>query len=410
MRRVVVTGTGMVSPVGLNMADSWNKVLSCETGITEISLFDTSSHNVHLAGEVKQFNPNTVLDAKDAKRTTRFIQFSLASAYEALQNSGTQETPLLDPNRAGCSFGVGMGGLDFIRSSALILNEKGPKRVSPFLIPFSIANMGAGMIANRFNLKGPNVCTTTACTSSTHAIGEAFLYIKNDMADVMLAGGAESTIEPLSIAGFDNMKALSRNPDPKTASRPFDLQRDGFVMGEGGAALILEEYEFAKKRGANILAELVGYGMSADAHHITAPAPEGEGAQRSMRAALKSGQIEASQVDYVNAHGTSTPLNDKFESMAIQKVFESSLKSLAVSSTKGATGHCLGAAGAIEAAFVVHSLNSQIAPPTAGLKELDPNCKIDDVLKQAREQKINYAISNSFGFGGTNGTLAFGKI
>ncbi|MDD9950297.1 MAG: beta-ketoacyl-ACP synthase II [Zetaproteobacteria bacterium] len=409
MRRVVVTGTGMISPVGNNMQESWKQIKSGETGVGKITAFDSSAHQVHNAAEVKDFSPTDFMDPKDVKRTTRYIQLALGAAAEALKDSGVQSASNYNPEASGCSFGVGMGGLNFIRSSSLILDQKGPKRVSPFLIPFSIANMAAGMIANSYQLKGPNICTTTACTSSTHAIGEAFLYIKTGMADVMVAGGSENTIEPLSVAGFDNMKALSRNPNPQQASRPFDTDRDGFVMGEGAAALILEEYHFAKARGANILAEVVGYGMSADAHHITAPAPEGEGAQRSMRAALQSAQIQPSQINYINAHGTSTPLNDAFESLAIQKVFGPKSDHLGVSSTKGATGHCLGAAGAVEAAFVVHSIVDQVIPPTAGLKNLDPNCDINCIYGSAKESKIAYALSNSFGFGGTNGSLVFAR-
>ncbi len=410
MRRVVVTGLGSINSTGLNVKDSWANAVAGNSGVRRIQSFDTKDSSVHIAAEVDGFDPETVANPKDAKKLTRFILLALAATKEAIADANLVFNEA-EAERVGCAIGSGMGGLDEIVNNALVCKDKGPRRVSPFVIPYSITNMAAGVVANQFNLKGPNICTATACTSSTHSIGEAFLYIRSDMADVMIAGGSESTICELGIAGFANMKALSRNnDDPKRASRPFDLNRDGFVMGEGGGVLILEEYEHAKKRGARIYAEVLGYGMSGDAYHITQPSPGGEGAQRCMRAALHSAKLRPDQIDYINAHGTSTFYNDINESEAIRQVFKEAADKIWISSTKGVTGHCLGGAGAIEAVFLTKTLETGIVAPTANLETKDPECSLDYVPLIARERNVRYALSNSFGFGGTNATLVIGKI
>lgn len=407
MRRVVITGLGVISPVGNTAQDSWNSAVEGKSGIASITSFDTSRLGVKIAGEVKGFDPAQFMDAKDAKRTTRYIQLSVAAAREALENSGAIDFTDAQKERFGVSVGVGMGGLDMLAANSVALHEKGPKKVSPFLIPYTITNMASGLVANYYGLKGPNICTTTACTSGTHGVGEGYLLIKNNMADAMLVGGAEACICELAVAAFANMKALStNNENPTEASRPFELGRDGFVMGEGAGVMVIEELESARKRGANIIAEVVGYGMSGDAYHITSPAPEGEGAQRCMNMALHTGTLNPTDVDYINAHGTSTKLNDLFESLAISKVFGSHAGKLAVSSTKSVTGHLLGGAGGVEACFTAMAIKHQVAPPTINYVERDPDCPLDYVPGAAREMKIDVALSNSFGFGGTNGTLA----
>ena len=414
MRRVVITGMGMVSPVGNDLDESWDSVLGGKSGISKISLFDTSDMTVKIAAEVKNFDPSSFMDPKDAKRTTRYIQLAMGASKEAMEDSGLVKD--LDGNellrsRFGVSIGVGMGSIEFVADNAIIMHEKGAKRVSPFLVPYSIPNMASGLVANTFGLKGPNICTTTACTSGTHGVGEGLMLIRNNMADVMLVGGAEACISAIGIAAFANMKALSRNnEDPEGASRPFDKERNGFVMGEGAGVLVIESLESALKRDAKIYAEVVGYGMSGDAYHITSPAPEGEGAQRCMKMALQNANLNVTDVDYINAHGTSTPLNDKFESMAIGHVFGSHAEQLAISSTKSVTGHLLGGAGGVEACFAAKSIFHQVAPPTMNFHERDPDCPWDYVPNEAREMKIGVALSNSFGFGGTNGTLAFKKF
>ncbi len=409
MRRVVVTGLGMVSPVGLNVADSWKNTLAGKTGVGKITRFDSTNFNIHIAAEVKDFQVGNAMEAKEAGRAPLFLQFSAKAAQEAVHDAGLKEGNY-DPERAGTCVGVGIGSIDILEENYRALLEKGPRRVSPFLIPHMIANMASGLVSRLNNLKGPNMCTTTACASGTHGVGESFLYIQNNMADIMVCGGVESAITPSSIAGFGNMKALSPNNEhPEEASRPFDLNRDGFVMGEGAGILVLEELEHAQKRGAKIYAELIGYGMSGDAYHITSPAPEGEGAQRCMRMALNMGKIPVSEMDYINAHGTSTKLNDFYETRAIKGVFGDCAKTVSISSTKGVTGHCLGAAGGIEAVFTVKALEDQIVPPTAGLKTPDPECDLDYTPGEAKRRQIRYAMSNSFGFGGTNATIAFKK-
>ena len=409
MKRVVVTGLGLVSPIGLSVQESWKNALAGHSGTRLIESINTDRLGVKIAGEVKNFDPNSVMDPKEAKKSTRFIQLAMSAASEALKDANLNLEG--DTNAYGCSIGVGIGSIESADKTAIINKERGPKRVSPFFIPYLITNMAAGIVANHFKLKGPNLCTATACTSGTHGIGEAWLHIRSGLADVMLCGGAESSICELAIAGFANMKALSRaNETPEQASRPFDVNRDGFVMGEGAGLLVLEDYEHAKARGAKIYCEMKGYGMSADAHHITAPPPEGEGAQRCLKSAMRTAKISPEEVQYINAHGTSTYFNDVYESQAIMKVFGDHAKKLAVSSTKGVTGHCLGAAGGIEAVFLAKAIHDQKAPPTANLKEPDPECTLDYIPEGAREMKIDAGISNSFGFGGTNGSLVFTRI
>lgn len=409
MRRVVVTGLGVISPAGLTVEQSWQNLLACNSGVSTIESFDCSNLPVKIAAEVKNFDPLEYLDPKEAKKSTRFVQFALAAALQAQKDAKLDTSKLSD--RFGCAIGVGIGSIQDIFQTSLQLSAKGPKRVSPFFIPYVIANMASGIVAKELNLRGPNICPTTACSSGTHAVGESFLYIKNNMADVMICGGSEASICELSVAGFANMKALSRNNEhPQTASRPFDKDRDGFVMGEGSGILVLEELEHAKARGANILAEVVGCGMSGDAHHITTPPPEGEGAQRCMQAALDSAEIQAHKLDYINAHGTSTYFNDIYESQAIMKVFGDHAKNLSISSSKGVFGHCLGAAGGIEAVVLVKSIMEQLAPPTANLVNQDPECPLNYVPLDPKSQEINYAMSNSFGFGGTNVSLVMKRI
>lgn len=409
MRRVVVTGLGLVSPVGNDVKSSWSEAVAGRTGVRKISLFDPSALNVQIAAEVKNFSSAQALDPKEENRTTRFCRFAVVASKEALDDSGLDYRNA-NTERWGASIGVGLGALDQIENAAVLLKEAGAKRISPFFLPYTIPNMAAGMASKYFNLKGPNICTTTACASGTHGVGEAFQYIVKNMADVMVAGGAESAISPLGIASFQSMKALSRNEDPLKASRPFDLNRDGFVMGEGCGVVVLEELEHAKKRGAKIYAEIVGYGLSGDAFHITAPAPNGEGGNRCMVMALKSGNIPPHEVDYINAHGTSTSMNDHYESVAIGNVFGDHAKEISISSTKGVTGHCLGAAGGIEAVFSVLAVHHSLVPPTANLETPDPDCPLDYTPLEAKERKIRYALSNSFGFGGTNATIIFKKF
>ena len=409
MRRVVVTGLGMVSAIGNDLESGWQAAVNATSGIKPIESFDSSRIPVKFAGEVRDFDPSTYMEPKDAKRSTRYIQFAMDASGQALKDSGLPVDNFAE--RVGCSIGVGIGGIDEIYRTSLILNEKGPRRVSPFFIPYVITNMAAGVAANRFNLKGPNICTSTACTSGTHAIGEAFTYIKAGLADAMVCGGAEAAICELSVAAFGNMKALTSDVEAGVkSSRPFDLRRSGFVMGEGAGVIVLEDYEMAKKRGAKIYAELSGYGMSGDAYHITSPAPEHEGALRCMNAALSSAEVNLDEVDYINAHGTSTKLNDEYETQAIRNCFGDHADSIWVSSTKGVTGHCLGAAGGIEAVLTAKAMNTGVIPPTAHLEEKDPACDLDYVPLEAREKRARVAMSNSFGFGGTNASIVFKKV
>ncbi len=410
-RRVVVTGLGMVSPVGNDVASSWKACVNGQSGIDYISAFDASACDVKVAAEVKNFDSSSVIEAKERGRMSRFCQFAIVATDEAIRDSGLKETGFT-PERAGVLIGVGLGDLPEIARTSVLLDKAGARKVSPFFIPYIIPNMASGLISRNYNLKGPTMCTTTACASGTHAVGEAFLYIKSGLTDVMVAGGSESTICPLGVIAFSNMKALSkRADDPTKVSRPFDRDRDGFVIGEGSGVVILEEYEHAKRRGARIYAELVGYGLSGDAHHITAPAPQGEGGQRCMRMAFEMSSTPLDQLDYINAHGTSTKLNDQFESEAIGILLGDHAKDISISSTKSVTGHCLGAAGGLEAVFSVLAIHNSLVPPTVNYENQDPDClPLDYTPLKAKERPIRYALSNSFGFGGTNASLLFKKV
>ena len=410
MRRVVVTGMGALSPIGLTVNENWESLTHSKSGIRPITLFDASQYSSRIAGEVVSYKAEAHFQVKDLKKMDRFIQFCLVAGTEALENSGLNLTSE-NLERIGSIVGVGIGGLAEIQAQYKELLEKGPRRVSPFFIPAVIGNLAAGQLSLKYGLKGPNTCITTACSSSAHALGESFRYIQNGTCDVMVTGGAEAVICELGVGGFCALRALStRNDEPAKASRPFDKDRDGFVIAEGSAILVLEEYERAKKRNANIIAEVVGYGLNCDAYHITQPAPEGEGAARCMRLALTDAKLNPDQIQYVNAHGTSTPIGDINETIAVKNVFKEHAKKVAVSSTKSMTGHLLGAAGAIEAAFCVKAIQNQVAPPTINLENPSPECDLNYVPHTAQEMKIDYAMSNSFGFGGTNATLIFKKI
>ena len=410
MRRVVVTAMGGLSPIGLTAKENWESIVHSRSGIGPITLFDAALYNSRIAGEVTQYLPENHFQGKDLKKMGRFIQFCLVAAAEAMNSSGLVLTEE-NTERIGSIIGVGLGGLTEIQEQFTELLEKGPRRLSPFFIPSVIGNLAAGQLSLKYGFKGPNTCITTACSSSAHALGESFRYIQQGIADVMFAGGSESVICELGVGGFCALRALStRNTEPTKASRPFDKDRDGFVIAEGSAVLVLEEYEHAKKRNANILAEIVGYGLNCDAYHITQPAPEGEGAARCMQLALNDAKINSDQIQYVNAHGTSTPIGDLNETSALKSIFKNHTKKLAVSSTKSMTGHLLGAAGAIEAMYCVQALQHQVAPPTINLDNPSPECDLNFVPHTPQEMKIEYAMSNSFGFGGTNGTLIFKKI
>jgi len=410
-RRVVVTGLGLVSPVGIGVEASWRSLVAGRSGIGPITLFDASTYPTRIAGEVKDFEPGDFMDKKEARRNDRFIQFALAAADLAMKDSGLDMSKE-DPDQVGCIVGAGMGGLGTIEENRTLLTERGLKRISPFFIPSLIINLAPGQISIRYGMKGPNFSTVSACATGNHSIGDALLYIERGLADVFVAGGCEATITPLGVGGFCAARAMSeRNDAPEKASRPFDKGRDGFVAGEGSGILILEEYEHARKRGARIYAELAGYGASADAHHVTTPAPEGEGGQRAMRMALKFAGVNPEQVGYVNTHGTSTPAGDVAECQAINRVFgEHARKGLVVSATKSMTGHLLGAAGGCEAVITVLALHHGVVPPTINVEDQDPECQLDVVPNTAREKKLEVAISNSFGFGGTNSVLLFKKL
>jgi 3-oxoacyl-[acyl-carrier-protein] synthase II len=390
---------------------TWEAALAGKSGVGPITRFDASEFSTTIAAEVKEFRPEEFIDRKEIKRMDPFIHYAMASAHMALSDSGLEIDPALAP-RVGVYVGTGLGGLSTLeRYHKAYLMEGGARKISPFFIPMLISNLAPGHIAMRYGAKGPNISTTTACAASSHAIGEAMRAIRLGLCDAVISGGTEATITPMALGGFCSMKALSsRNDDPGTASRPFDKGRDGFVMGEGSTILILEELEFARRRGATIYAELLGYGASADAHHVTAPAPGGEGAARAMAAALADGGVAPDAVDYINAHGTSTPYNDLFETMAIKTVFGERAGRIAVSSTKSMTGHLLGAAGAIEGMFCVLSLREGVIPPTVNYSTPDPECDLDYVPNAPRRQAIRYALSNSFGFGGTNSVLLFGRF
>ena len=406
-RRVVVTGVGIVSPLGIGVGESWSHLLAGKSGIGRITHFDASSLSVRIAGEVKGFDATKFMTAKDARRMDVFIQFGMAAGTEAILDSGITVTEQ-NAERIGVNLGSGIGGLPLIEETHNTMLAGGARKVSPFFIPASIINMISGNLSIQYGFKGPNLAMVTACTTGTHCIGEAGRLIEYGDADVMIAGGAESTISSLAVAGFAACRALStRNDDPATASRPFDIDRDGFVLGEGAGVLVLEEFEHAKARGAKIYAELVGYGMSADAHHMTAPLEDGDGARRSMVNALRNARVNADEVDAINPHATSTPLGDLAETIAIKRQFGDHAKKIAISATKSMTGHLLGAAGGVEAVFSVLSLREQIAPPTINIFNQDPQCDLDYVPNIAREVRIDVILSNSFGFGGTNGTLVF---
>ena len=410
-RRVVITGLGILSPVGIGVAENWRNILAGKSGIGPVTLFDATGYPSTIAGEVKNFDPTTFgISEKAARRMDRFIQLGMAAGIEAFKDSGLEVTET-NADRIGVHLGSGIGGVGTIEDTTLTIKEKGPRRVSPFYVPMSIINMISGDLSVMFGLKGPNLAMVTACATATHGIGDAGRLIEYGDADVMIAGGAEAAITPTAVAGFGNAKALStRNDSPETASRPWDKDRDGFVLGEGAGVVVLEEYEHAKKRGAKIYCELVGFGMSGDAYHMTSPLENGEGAARCMRNALRNAGLNPDQVQYVNAHGTSTPLGDKAETFAAKAAFGNHARKLAMSSTKSMTGHLLGAAGGIEAVYSALAVQHQVAPPTINLVTPDPECDLDYVPGTARQMKIDVAISNSFGFGGTNGTLVFRNL
>ena len=409
-RRVVVTGLGMVTSLGTDVASTWTNILAAKSGISNIDHFDASQYKTRFAGLVRDFKADDYLPTKELRRYDEFMHYGVAAGVQAMADANLQVTADNAP-RIGVAFGSGIGGLSSIERNHDILNQEGPNKISPFFVPGSIINMAAGLLAIRYGLKGPNIACTTACTTATHCIGLAARLIAYGDADVFLTGGAEKGSSPLGMAGFAAARALStRNDNPQAASRPFDKDRDGFVLGDGAGAMILEEYEHALKRGAKIYAELVGFGMSDDAFHVTAPSENGEGAAAAMRNALKDAGLAPNQVDYINAHGTSTPAGDVAESMAIENLFAEHATKLAVSSTKSMIGHLLGAAGAVEAIFSVLAIRDNIAPPTINLDNPDPACRLDYVPHHARPMKIDVALSNSFGFGGTNGTLIFKRI
>ena len=409
-RRVVVTGVGLVSPLGIGTAANWEALCAGRSGIGPITHFDAAEFSCRIAGEVKAFDPLAFLNKKDVKKMDVFIQFAIAAAQCAMDDSAVTVTDA-NATRVGVFIASGIGGFSTIEREHKALLEGGPRRISPFFIPASIINLAAGQVSIRFHAKGPNSATCTACSASAHAIGDAFEIIKRDDADVMIAGGSEAAITPMGVGGFAAMRALStRNDDPLHASRPFDRERDGFIMGEGAGVVILEELEHAKQRGASIYAELVGYGMSADAFHITAPSEDGDGGMRVMQKALASARVGPEQVSYINAHGTSTPFNDKLETLAIKRVFGDHARTLAISSTKSMTGHLLGAAVGLEAGITALAVKHQIIPPTINYEFPDPECDLDYVPNQTREAAIEYALSNSFGFGGTNGALLFRRF
>ena len=409
-RRVVITGLGIISPVGNTVNEAWSNIVAGKSGISRITRFDPSAFSAQIAGEVRGFDVTQYMSAKEARRMDTFIHFGMAAGTQALRDSGLQVTPE-NAERIGVNIGSGMGGLPVIEETHDDYLKGGPRKISPFFVPATIINMISGNLSIMYGLKGPNLAMVTACTTGTHCIGESGRLIEYGDADVMIAGGSEATISPLAVGGFASARALStRNDDPATASRPWDKDRDGFVLGEGAGVLVLEEYEYAKRRGARIYAELAGYGMSADAHHITAPPDDGEGAARCMTNALRNAGLNVDQIDYINAHGTSTPLGDIAETIAVKRCFGEHTRKLAVSSTKSMTGHLLGAAGGVEALFSALALYEQVAPPTANLIHQDPACDLDYVPNVARPMTVRAALSNSFGFGGTNGTLIFTRV
>jgi 3-oxoacyl-[acyl-carrier-protein] synthase II len=408
-RRVVVTGLGLISPVGNTVAESWANLLAGRSGIANITKFDAANYACRFAGEVKGFKVEDYISAKEARHMDTFIHYGLVASIQAVRDAGLPTNDALNEEQAeriGCLVGSGIGGLPLIEATHAELTERGPRRITPFFVPASIINMISGHVSITFGFQGPNLAIVTACTTGLHCVGEAGRLIEYGDADVMIAGGAESTVSPLGVGGFAAARALStRNDDPATASRPWDKDRDGFVLGEGAGVLVLEEYEHAKRRGAKVYAELAGFGMGADAFHMTAPNVDGP--KRSMRAALRNSGVNADQVQYINAHGTSTPLGDANETHAIKLAFGDHAKKLVVNSTKSMTGHLLGGAGGVESVFTVLALHHQVSPPTINIFNQDPECDLDYCANAARDLKINYAVKNNFGFGGTNGTLVF---
>lgn len=409
-RRVVITGLGIISPVGNTVEQAWSNILAGKSGITRITRFDASAITSQIAGEVKDFDITQYISAKEARRMDVFIHYGMAAGIQAIKDSGIVVTPE-NAERIGVNIGSGIGGLPMIEDTHNTYLEGGPRKISPFFIPGTIINMISGNLSIMYGLKGPNLAMVTACSTATHCIGDSARLIEYGDADIMVAGGAESTVTPLAVGGFASARALStRNDDPETASRPWDTGRDGFVLGEGAGILVLEEYEHAMARGARIYAELPGFGMSADANHMTAPCEDGSGAARCMSNALRNAGITPDKVDFINAHGTSTPLGDLAETKAVKLCFGDHAKKIAVNSTKSMTGHLLGAAGGVEAVFSALAVHHQISPPTINIFEQDPECDLDYVANTARKMKIDVALSNSFGFGGTNGTLVFRKV
>lgn len=409
-RRVAVTGVGLVSPLGIGTRENWEAMLAGKSGVGPITRFDASQYPVRIAGEVKGFDPSLYVSKKDIKKMDTFIQYGMGAAHYAMEDSGFRVTSD-NATRVAVVIGSGIGGLPLIESQHKRVWEGGPDRFSPFFIPGLIANMTAGQVSIKYGAKGPNLATVTACTTGAHAIGEAYRMIQYGDADAAIAGGSESVITPLAVGGFAAMRALStRNDEPQRASRPWDRGRDGFVIGEGAGILILEEWEAASRRGADIYAEMVGYGMSGDAYHISAPSEDGDGPARVMVAAMNDAEINSSEVDYINAHGTSTPLGDRVETIAVKRVFGEGARQVAISSTKSMTGHLLGAAGGLEMGILALVVKNDVVPPTINYDEPDPECDLDYVPNEARPLKIRYALSNSFGFGGTNGCLILKKV
>jgi 3-oxoacyl-[acyl-carrier-protein] synthase II len=407
---VVVTGVGLVTPCGIGIDNVWNNILSGQSGVGPLTRFDTARFDTRFAGEIKEFNPEDYVQPKEVKKMDLFIHYAIAAAHIAVNDAGL-DMGQEDAERVGVVVGTGLGGLPTIEKYHSVLLERGPGRITPFFIPMLIANEAPGHIAIQHGFKGPNLCIVTACATGAHSIGEACRIIQYGDADVMVAGGSEANLTPLTVGGFNAMKALStRNDDPQKASRPFERDRDGFVVAEGSGVLILEELQHAKKRGAKIYAEMVGYGYNGDAYHITAPCPDGDGFIRCIRMALKDAQLSTEDVDYINAHGTSTKLNDYVETLSIKEVFKEKAYRIPISSTKSMTGHLLGAAGAIEAIFSVLSIRDQVCPPTINYENPDPECDLDYVPNTARNHTINVAMSNAFGFGGTNSTLIFRRF
>ncbi len=409
-RRVVVTGLGLITPVGNNVTEAWNNIVAGVSGIAPLTHFDTTDFSVRFGGSIRDFNVEDYISRKDVKKMDPFIHYGMAAGIQAIEDSGLEITEE-NAHRVGVAIGSGIGGLPGIEKGTHIITEGGPRKISPFYVPSNIINMISGHLSIKYGAKGPNFAIVTACSTGTHNIGDAGRLIEYGDADVMIAGGAEMSTSPTGLAGFANARALStNNDDPQGASRPWDKDRDGFVLSDGAGVVVLEEYEFAKKRGANIYAELIGYGMSGDAYHMTLPSKGGEGAARCMQNAINNAGIEVSDMDYINAHGTSTPAGDVIESTAIENVFGSHAGKVAVSSTKSMIGHLLGAAGGVEAVFSALAIRDQVAPPTINLDNQDPECRLDYVPHESRDMKIHVVLSNSFGFGGTNGSLIFRRL